>query len=109
MRNYRFYERRNKLIGIGLVIVCFVGGSAYLNSRAPEISESASNNAKRLVSSISTEENKWSVVSCSGRDSDGDDYVRCTIKSSNGEIKALECPYYPWGNQECVLPKINNY
>ncbi|MGG6267225.1 prepilin-type N-terminal cleavage/methylation domain-containing protein [Leptolyngbya sp. AN10] len=44
-------------------------------------------------------------ISCVGQDTDGDKYVSCSAKNSQGEITRIECAY-GFLNSGCKLPQF---
>jgi hypothetical protein len=51
----------------------------------------------------------FTLISCTGNDSDRNNYVSCTFKDKNGQLVEGECAYDPSVNTGCKLKNSYNY
>ena len=88
------------IIGIiGAIVFGAVGGNFNGKNQS-----SANENASRFIKNMELDVAK---VQCNGTDSDGDGYVSCMFKMTNGTMQQFECAGWSWNGEGCRIPKMS--
>lgn len=104
MQKTPYYKKVPKtlvIVPIGLTL------SLALNScglSPQKIKENAEKEAQTFIQPLG-----FSLISCTGNDSDQNNYVSCTFKDKNGQLVEGECAYDPSVNAGCKLKNSYNY
>ncbi|AFY33693.1 hypothetical protein [Calothrix sp. PCC 7507] len=69
-----------------------------------KIQENAEKEAQKFAQPLG-----FTLTSCTGYDSDQNNYVSCTFKDKNGQLAEGECAYDPSVNAGCKLKNSYNY